>query len=97
MGANKNKQTKPNKSKQTQGGDGGQLVWAEIKRVAAVLDKVHPSAGVWVSAQDLSGDGFDQFWRNVSSAYADGYLAGVVFGPHVSRKPFLPKICSRTH
>lgn len=51
--------------------------------MASILHELHPNAGVWVSAQDLSGDQFEAFWSNVSTAYADGYLAGVVFGPHV--------------
>ena len=65
------------------GGDGGQLVWPAIENASRVLRQSHPTAGVWVSAQELSAVGMEQFWANVSRACADGWLAGVAYGPHV--------------
>lgn len=65
------------------GGDGGVLDWAAIQSAAVKLDVAHPGAGVWVSAQELSAAGMQAFWRNVSAASSVGWLAGVVYGPHV--------------
>ena len=48
-----------------------------------MLHTIHPTAGVWVSAQDMSGAEFELFWSNVSVAHQAGWLGGVVYGPHV--------------
>lgn len=69
------------------GGDGGTLDWTEIAAVSQVLRQSHPSSGVWVSAQELSSVDMELFWANVSQAVGEGFLAGVVYGPHV-RVPF---------
>eukprot|EP01043_Picozoa_sp_COSAG02_P004024 COSAG02_NODE_102_length_36716_cov_233.851025_4_plen_237_part_00 len=77
------------------GGDGGTLDWTEIAAVSQVLRHVHPSSGVWVSAQELSSVDMECFWANVSQARAAGWLAGVVYGPHV-RVP-LTEFVRRAH
>ena len=65
------------------GGDGGTLDWTEIAAVSQVLRHSHPNSGVWVSAQELSSVDMELFWTNVSQAVREGFLAGVVYGPHV--------------
>jgi hypothetical protein len=65
------------------GGDGGTLDWPEIAAVSQVLRSIHPNSGVWVSAQELSSVGMELFWGNVSKGRSAGWLAGVVYGPHV--------------
>ena len=65
------------------GGDGGTLDWPEIADVSQVLRSIHPNSGVWVSAQELSSVGMELFWANVSKGRSAGWLAGVVYGPHV--------------
>lgn len=53
------------------GGDGGSLNWTIIPIVAAALREArgnNTSAGIWLSAQELSATAMDQFWANVSAA-----------------------------
>jgi len=77
------------------GGDGGDLVWPAINAVGQTLRRVHPEAGVWVSAQELSTAGMAAFWRNVTQATTAGQLAGVVYGPH-TRVPLWEFVASAT-
>jgi hypothetical protein len=65
------------------GGDGGQLLWPAIQDTSKLLRQYHSGGGVWVSAQELSSDGMEAFWRNVSASTKVGLLSGVVYGPHV--------------
>jgi hypothetical protein len=52
-------------------------------QVSAGLREKHPSASVWVSAQELSEQDLEAFVRNVTSSHIRKFLTGVVYGPHV--------------
>lgn len=65
------------------GGDGGALVWPDIATAASLLTRVHPSASVWVSAQELSRADLRAFTAKISTAEVRAFLGGVVYGPHV--------------
>ena len=66
------------------GGDGGTLDWASIEKLALTLRAARGNqAGIWVSAQELSTDGMEAFWGNVTRMRQKQVLHGVVYGPHV--------------
>ena len=64
------------------GGDGGSLVWQQLASAAKLLRHSHPSASVWVSAQELSADELDAFFTALSRPNISSWLTGVVYGPH---------------
>ena len=75
------------------GGDGGYLDWDTIENTASLLRTSHPRSEVWVSAQDLSAQDMAFFWANATAAAEQGYLSGIVYGPHtrIALVPFLDK------
>lgn len=66
------------------GGDGGTLVWPDIESAAEILHTHHPSATVWVSAQEFSDAQLTSFFKTIDTPAVRAYLHGVVVGPHWS-------------
>jgi len=74
------------------GGDGGsdgfdQQLLTNISKLSAVLRQKHPSATMWLSAQEYAAADLDAFFSNVSLPATQAFLDGVVYGPHV-RVPY---------
>ena len=69
------------------GGDPGSLtpkvLFRWLDRIAGVLQKYHPAAKIWVSAQWMRADGawYEEFYRQVNAG--PSWLSGVVHGPWV--------------
>ena len=66
------------------GGDGGALVWPDVKAAAAVLHAHHPAAKVWVSAQEFGAADLADFFETIATPTVRAFLHGVVVGPHWS-------------
>lgn len=70
------------------GGDGGEVLapvtfLQAVQNLTSVMRRYHPTASVWVSAQDYSLANLTAFMNAVARPAVRSWLTGVVYGPHV--------------
>ena len=70
------------------GGDGGEVLApaqfvATVGNLTKLMRTYHPSASVWVSAQDYSMANLTAFMGVVARPDVRQWLSGIVYGPHV--------------
>ena len=84
------------------GGDGGNLEWQTIAKTAKILRQHHPTAGIWVSAQEVNRTMLSTFFHdlktNTTIQSILGTNGGAVYGPHnrVSLKSFVQELETTT-
>lgn len=75
------------------GGDGGpdmapELLLQQCEGLGRQVQRTHPDAGIWVSAQEFSADNMTDFYRLLAERRQGSAIVGAVYGPH-TRSPLL--------